>query len=241
MLRDIFGSGSRGPQGFTDSLLSLDMRSDPDVSLLSQALLESPENLEDQPDDEWEEISLSLEHSQTVWYVELLQLALKETGDVTEALLAADLAFSLQPEPVEAHFGLVGDEWHGPSPPGSGGWLPLEPGPRGGLRWKHVGGSEGAKAAFAAQTEKWKLQKQAREASEPQVEPESILEPDVPPGSNPVRSEPRQALLHDHCTGEGCNSRLKSVVEAERGTCNVCWFAALPIEEKRAALESLSS
>lgn len=38
-----------------------------------------------------------------------------------------------------AALGMVGDEWHGPTPP-SEGWTEIEPGPRGGNRWKKSGG-----------------------------------------------------------------------------------------------------
>ncbi len=41
---------------------------------------------------------------------------------------------------TDATFGMVGDEWHGPTPP-SKGWKQIQPGPRGGKRWKKTGGS----------------------------------------------------------------------------------------------------
>ncbi len=41
---------------------------------------------------------------------------------------------------VDVMLGMVGDEWHGPKPPGEG-WVELKPGPRGGKRWKKGAGA----------------------------------------------------------------------------------------------------
>lgn len=35
--------------------------------------------------------------------------------------------------------GMVGDEWHGPTPPSESNWVEIAPGPHGGKRWKHTG------------------------------------------------------------------------------------------------------
>jgi hypothetical protein len=78
------------------------------------------------------------EHASALWYNEILGDCLRQTEDVAEAILAADLAFSIQPVPP-AEFGMVGDEWHGAKPPGKN-WVPIGPGPRGGKRWKRGGG-----------------------------------------------------------------------------------------------------
>jgi hypothetical protein len=40
-----------------------------------------------------------------------------------------------------AYFGMVGDEWHGPSPPGEG-WVEIGQGPRGGKRWRKTQAAE---------------------------------------------------------------------------------------------------
>lgn len=64
-------------------------------------------------------------------------------GDVQAALEAAEYIVSTQPFPDDidlsidssTYFGMVGDEWHGPTPPGKG-WAPIADGPRGGRRWK---------------------------------------------------------------------------------------------------------
>ncbi len=47
---------------------------------------------------------------------------------------------------VDASFGMVGDEWHGPQPPGEG-WVELKAGPRGGKRWKRGSGGAAAQQA----------------------------------------------------------------------------------------------
>ena len=41
--------------------------------------------------------------------------------------------------PIDVAFGMVGDKWHGPKPPGAG-WAPIQPGPHGGKRWKRAQG-----------------------------------------------------------------------------------------------------
>lgn len=43
----------------------------------------------------------------------------------------------------DAKFGMIGDEWHGPNPPGPD-WVKVSEGPRGGGIWKHKGGGGGS-------------------------------------------------------------------------------------------------
>lgn len=46
-----------------------------------------------------------------------------------------------EPTSTSVALGMVGDEWHGPKPPGNvKDWVPLKPGPRGGKRWKRNAG-----------------------------------------------------------------------------------------------------
>lgn len=49
-----------------------------------------------------------------------------------------------------AALGMVGDEWHGPTPPGEG-WVQIQPGPRGGKRWRRGAGSAGTVLPAAGQ------------------------------------------------------------------------------------------
>jgi hypothetical protein len=56
--------------------------------------------------------------------------------------------FYLASRQIDAELGMVGDEWHGPKPPGEG-WTEIAPGPRGGKRWKQ-GGQRPAAPAHAA-------------------------------------------------------------------------------------------
>lgn len=63
---------------------------------------------------------------------------------VNESLFDDDTsgaAFSISDDthPLDAFMGMVGDEWHGPKPPGEG-WFELPPGPRGGKRWRRGAG-----------------------------------------------------------------------------------------------------
>jgi hypothetical protein len=44
------------------------------------------------------------------------------------------------PAPRPAALGMVGEEWHGPSPPGEG-WVQVGTGPRGGKRWRKAAGA----------------------------------------------------------------------------------------------------
>ncbi len=57
---------------------------------------------------------------------------------VQESILAAAMQ-QMGGQKKSAQLGMVGDEWHGPRPPGSG-WVLLGKGPRGGKRWKKSGG-----------------------------------------------------------------------------------------------------
>lgn len=83
-------------------------------------------------------------------YAELLRRALHETDDVTEAMLAAELALSM--EPIDVALGMVGDEWHGPQPPGEG-WVEVKRGPHGGKVWRKSGGKNIASSGHSPPTQ----------------------------------------------------------------------------------------
>ncbi len=74
----------------------------------------------------------------------ILQECLAESnGDINLAIDAA--TYILGPD---IPLGMVGDEWHGPKPPGPN-WSPIAPGPRKGKRWKKVSGQSSAAPAPA--------------------------------------------------------------------------------------------
>lgn len=61
---------------------------------------------------------------------------IESNGDVDAAMAAADFIISNQVPTIDnISFGMVGDEWHGPKPPGID-WTPIADGPKGGKRWK---------------------------------------------------------------------------------------------------------
>jgi hypothetical protein len=69
------------------------------------------------------------------WYATLLLRALPHCDNLREAVEATEIALSMQPEPPpeEILLGMVGDEWHGPTPPGPG-WVEVSKGARGGIK-----------------------------------------------------------------------------------------------------------
>lgn len=65
----------------------------------------------------------------------------RETEDDREPLAPEEPSGSEVPtDPRSPAFGMVGNEWHGPNPPGDG-WVPIAPGPRGGKRWRRTDGA----------------------------------------------------------------------------------------------------
>lgn len=59
---------------------------------------------------------------------------------MSEGMWVNEYGISLSVDDMDAdiQLGMVGDEWHGPKPPGAD-WVAIQPGPRGGKRWKRSG------------------------------------------------------------------------------------------------------
>lgn len=89
------------------------------------------------------------------WYAELVLRGLGTGATLSEALAAADVAVEMEPE-APAAFGMVGDEWHGPKPPGPG-WVEAGKGPKGGKVWR--------KAESTPETEETPVSPEAAKAS----------------------------------------------------------------------------
>lgn len=116
----------------------------------------------------------------------------EDVDDLPPDDMDIDFAVSLAVLDEDILLGMVGDEWHGPKPPGEG-WEAIKPGPRGGKRWKRAEGApprrtRGGKAGKVAPSkpEQGRPQpaqpKQEQPAQPAQKKPE---QPAQPPSATP--------------------------------------------------------
>lgn len=83
--------------------------------------------------------------------------------------------------------GMVGDEWHGPTPPGEG-WSEIKPGPRGGKRWRKGAGG-GVGKPDESGVVKTKIGEVAPTGNRPQPPPLPAMPSRQPPITRPPVSE----------------------------------------------------
>ncbi len=107
--------------GESKDLLSRAGATDAELRSLSRALARSKRSDADQYEllDAFEDVAEAV-HTR-------IELEIKEDPEPSKPEQPSDS--------ISAPFGMVGDEWHGPTPPGEG-WIPSAPGPKGGKRWR---------------------------------------------------------------------------------------------------------
>jgi hypothetical protein len=93
---------------------------------------------------DWLEVARKLGEHQDQLRGEIWEYLRKRPRLVLSLLLGEPAGPAMPPGPGPVALGMVGEEWHGPTPPGPG-WVLAREGPRGGKVWrKALGGSRGA-------------------------------------------------------------------------------------------------